>query len=123
MAVPLNEIRGVHQTPGEAPKRWFSCPDADLYVWLRDGEIEAFELCYHKAQDEHVVSWRRGGGLRHARVDDGEEDPRHNRTPILVADGVLDPGAVALIFEGLGMDLEPRIYRHVLRTLLRACPD
>jgi len=68
------------------------------------------------------VSWRRGGELCHARVDDGEEDPRHNRTPILAADGVLDPCAVALIFERLGADLEPRIDRHVLTTLLGACP-
>ncbi len=118
----LREVQGVRQGPGETTKRWYSCPESDLFVWLTGGEVQAFELCYDKPHDEHTVSWRRGGGLRHARVDDGEDDPRHNRTPIEVADGVLDPGAVALIFERLGVEVEPRIYRHVLRALLGTSP-
>jgi len=41
----LKEIHGARQTPGEADKRWLSSTQADLFVWLRDSEIAAFELC------------------------------------------------------------------------------
>ena len=79
--------------------------------------ISSFEFCYDKPQDEHVLRWREGEGFRHARVDDGEDNPARNRTPIHVADGEFDLGRLAARFRQLGSDIDPEIYRFVLARL------
>lgn len=100
-------------------RRWYTSRSCDLYLWEdAGGAITAFEFCYGKPGAERVVRWRRGAGLDHSAVDDGEGSPRRNATPIAVADGRYDPGAVAGVFEVQGSAVEPRLYRFVLGRLL-----
>jgi len=57
----LREIP-TRQIPGEPPRRWFTSPDIDLFVWR----------------------------YSHMAVDGGESRPgRYKGTPILVADGAI----------------------------------
>lgn len=85
----LEETRKIGQQKGvEGYRRWFSDDEMDLIVWHSpSGTIEGFELCYDKSGDEHAFTWRRGGRLTHARIDQGEYLPTDNRSPILVPDG------------------------------------
>lgn len=103
---------------GERTRRWYTCPTADLYVWVGEAGIEAFEFTYGKDRDEHSLRWRAAGGVDHARIDAGDASPLRNRTPIAVPDGHFDAEAVALEFERVGAEIDPRVYRFVLRVVL-----
>ncbi|MDX1434540.1 MAG: hypothetical protein R3286_19010 [Gammaproteobacteria bacterium] len=116
----LREVAGARQPAGDPPRRWFSCAAADLYLWYEDDDCIAFEFCYGKPHDERSLRWRRDGATIHARIDDGEASPLENRTPIAVpgkADEAGDAEHAAFEFERLGVELEPRIYRLVLKAL------
>jgi hypothetical protein len=112
----LREVR-VFQRHGEVWRRWFASHGADLVVWQDAAGIRSFEFCYDRPHDEHVLRWRQGEGFRHARVDDGEDNPARNRTPIHVADGDCDLGQLARRFQELGSDIDPEVYRFVLGRL------
>ncbi len=118
MTASLREIDSNGRAAQSGRRRWFSAPSADLYVW-QDGEgrITAFEFCYDKPFDEHALRWETGCGLRHLRIDDGEQAPHVNATPIAVPDGRFDPADIALRFEALAGGIDPRIYRFVLICL------
>lgn len=84
----LREINAVRQNPDEPRKRWFSSASMDLVTWFDDDEVlVAFQLCYDKSHAERAVIWRRRGtGLEHLAVDDGESTPgKHKASPILTA--------------------------------------
>jgi hypothetical protein len=112
----LREVQAF-QREGELRRRWFASTHADLVVWQDAAGISSFEFCYDKPQDEHVLRWRKGEGFRHARVDDGEDNPARNRTPIHIADGEFDLGRLAARFRQLGSDIDPEIYQFVLARL------
>jgi hypothetical protein len=83
----LKEISSNHHT--ELNRRWFSDDYFDLVVWLGDdAEISGFQLCYDKPIHERALTWTTVDGYSHERVDEGEENPAKNRTPILVRDGL-----------------------------------
>lgn len=107
----------MFQREGELCRRWFASPHADLVVWQDAAAIRSFEFCYAKSQDEHVLRWREGFGFWHGRVDDGEDNPARNRTPIHVADGEFDIPLLAARFQQLASDIDPEIYRFVLARL------
>lgn len=117
----LREVRGARQHAGDPPRRWFSCADADLYLWFEEGECIAFEFCYGKSVAERSFRWHRDGGRAHARIDNGEGSPLANRTPIAVeveaATEAFDALSVALEFERVAAELEPRLYRLILDAL------
>ena len=76
----LRENRNVRQEPGHR-RRWFEDDGLELIVWL-DGadEVEGFQLC----RAGRALTWRRDVGFTHARVDEGDETPLKNLTPVLV---------------------------------------
>ena len=80
----LKEINKIKKNDGEENKRWFSDDFFDLMVWQENGQISAFELSFNKADEEHSISWKKGGKLSHFRVDDGEKPGRLKQTPILI---------------------------------------
>lgn len=84
----------------EAGRRWFADEYFELIVWVDEqSEIEAFRLCYDRFRVERVLSWTRRAGYRHERVDDGEQSPLKNRTPVLTADGAFDAAGILRRFE------------------------
>lgn len=95
----LREVR-VFQREGEACRRWFTCHGADLVLWQAAAGIRAFEFCHDRPHDEHALRWREGEGFRHARVDDGEDNP------------------VRRAVSRLGSGIDREVYRFVLVRLV-----
>ncbi|HLW74838.1 MAG TPA: hypothetical protein VKT74_07200 [Gammaproteobacteria bacterium] len=98
----LREIADVRQIEGEPLRRWFTDEHFDLVVWINETrDIVAFQLCYDKMRSERALTWKVDSGFTHDAVDDGENrEGRYKATPILVPDGVFDPGTVAAKFLG-----------------------
>lgn len=109
----LSEFPGVAQREGEGRRRWFSDEKMDLIVWYSPaGSVTGFQLCYDRDGDERALTWRdgpSGGGLVHARVDSGEDDPARNRSPVLADAGPAPLGAVREEFLRRAGELEPEV--------------
>lgn len=98
------------QHPGEMKRRWFSDDYFDVIVWQDNAcAITEFQLCYDKNGKERAVTWTRGGGFRHNRIDTGESSPLKNQSPILLADGLFPASEVLGIFIVNSGEIEPYI--------------
>ena len=115
----LQEVRQTRQIPGEPFRRWFADQTFDLIVWhFPDHTIEGFQLCYRKGPDEGALTWLKGIGFSHKRVDDGEDSPAHHKmTPILVPDGIFDRDHVLKQFEKESKEIDPEVVRTVMEML------
>ncbi|TAL36783.1 MAG: hypothetical protein EPN93_08170 [Spirochaetes bacterium] len=114
----LFEIREVRQIPGEGLRRWFSDEYFDLIVWHDDrDEISGFQLCYDKQGYERVMTWRRGRGYTHDRIDDGEVPGEPKKTPILALDGAFEPAGTARTFLDASRDIDRGIAGFVYETI------
>lgn len=115
----LREIPSTRQREGESRRRWFTDADMDLTVWQdAGGELLAFQLAYDKSEAEHALEWRRDGGLRHHRVDDGEaETGRYKQTPLLLPDGVIPLKRVVDEFGHRAGALESELRERILAIL------
>lgn len=84
----LKEIFLTQIKTSEGYKRWFQDSYFDLFIWqeIYTGEIISFQLCYDRACRERVISWHRERGFEHYRVDDGEQTPYKNMTPVFLND-------------------------------------
>ena len=118
----LEEYRHVRQVAGEPPRRWFGDSYFDLIVWLDEaGGPAGFQLCYDKGNEERALTWTVDSGFIHRRVDDGESLlEKRKRTPVLVADGVVDSDRLARRFTEHCGKIEPEIVTFVDRKL-REC--
>ena len=115
----LKEIENPRQVQGELHRRWFQDSESDLIIW-GDGEdlIEGFQFCYGKGSSERAITWKRGIGFVHERVDDGEGHPfNYKGTPILSPDGNFDAEAVGNVFREHSIEIDPRIISFVLERL------
>ena len=73
---------------GDYDRKWISDDYFDLIVWYTPHDsIHGFQLCYDKPHWERALTWLSDRGFSHMEVDSGEDDPRANRTPVLVPDG------------------------------------
>ena len=109
----LTENRHVRQEPGHR-RRWFEDDGLELIVWLdaQDG-VEGFQLC-HSGQ---ALTWRRGQGFTHARVDEGDETPLKNLAPVLVPNGAVPWAGVTEKFRACSGTLEARLRGLILERL------
>ena len=115
----LRELRDVRQIAGESLRRCFSDATMDLTVWVdASGGITGFELCYDKENAERALRWIRGEGFDHKRVDDGEQSPWDNLTPILIPDGVFPAKEISRLFEENSREIDRSIADFVFRKLL-----
>ena len=117
----LEEVRKVAQQKGvEGRRRWFADDQMVLIVWYSaNGRISGFELCYDKDGDEHSLVWR-GGRLTHAAVDQGEELPTDNRSPIVVSGRRPPPRRILAEFRKRAEKLEHEIAELVIAQLKNA---
>ena len=115
----LLEITQVRQVDGEPRRRWFTSSSMDLVVWLDDDDaVAGFQLCYGRPTDENALTWRRGQGWSHARVDDGEDRPgKHKASPILLPGGSFDRHALATLFRVQCGEIDRDIAEFVSRML------
>jgi len=115
----LRELRHVRQIAEESFRRCFSGPNMDLTVWVdADGGITGFELCYDKENAERAVRWIKGNGFDHQRVDDGEQRPWDNLTPILVPDGVFPVKKISRLFQQNSREMDQSFAKFIYRKLL-----
>ena len=110
----LKELSEVRQVPGEPKRRWFADDYFDLIVWVGNGEIISFQLCYDNFGDEHALTWHRQTGYSHQRVDSGEMKRPYKATPILVADGSFDAGTISRLFKKHSRTMDERVAGFVL---------
>lgn len=115
----LGELSGLAQRSGEPGKRrWFADEEMDLIVWYSDaGAVTGFQLCYDKSGVEHALTWRDTGTLIHEAVDQGEDLPTENRTPILSSGGAAPLERVARDFAARSAGLETELRSLVLSRL------
>lgn len=121
----LAEFQKVRQIPEEGFRRWFSDPELDLIVWYADDtldEVLGFQVCYDKGSAQRALTWQRGRGFSHDRIDDGEASPLRNRTPILVADGVFPKERVVRTFRERAGDIEEDLASFVT-AVVESYPD
>ena len=111
------EIKNVHQKTGDSFRRWFSDNYFDLIIWYNDEkEIIGFQLCYDIKENEKAITYS-DGKFSHNKIDQGEDNPSKNRTPILVADGIFDELKVLPKFEESAKNLENEIKEYVFRKI------
>jgi hypothetical protein len=100
-------------------ERWFTDERHDLFVWTDpDGEPARFQFCYGRGTgDEQMIEWRRDGGVRHRRVDDGERGGRSKESPLIITNGAWNLADVRnrLIVAARGID--PVIRSGILHAL------
>ena len=95
-------------------KRYFFDLDFDLFVWyeLKGGPITGFQLVYDKKETPRAITWVKGKGFRHNKID-GYDAP-FNLTPILVKDGVFDTKTIDDRFlehsSGIDEDIKTLVY-------------
>lgn len=121
----LREINAVKQDPGEGPKRWFSDPEMDLFVWWDpSGGIRKFQLACKATADEkgggpeRALTWTASGGFLRHLVDDGEGKPaRYKAAPILVPAESFPIAELVETFMERARHLEPGIRDFVVARL------
>lgn len=116
----MREIKHVRQVEGEPHRKWYASRTFDLIVWFAPGgkEVHGFQLCYRVGHHEKALTWFKGRGFSHKRVDDGETGGSHYKmTPILVPDGVFDKSSIVGLFEKASKDIEEPLRGEVLQLL------
>jgi hypothetical protein len=133
----LREIEKTRQIAGEPRRRWFSDEVFDLIVWYADVAeapsetgrspsaaapdptgIVGFQLCYRDWPEEKALTWLKGEGFSHNRIDPGEGRPDHHKmTPILLPDGEFDAGQVREQFRTACAQIDPLVADTVCNAL------
>jgi hypothetical protein len=88
-------------------------------VWYdAAGMIRGFQICYQAGLDsEQALTWRRGQGFAHDLVDDGENRPDKNQTPVLIPDGRVPWERISAELLLRGVTLEPELRSLILERL------
>ncbi len=115
----LRELPKRSQPNGEPERRWFFSHEMDLIVWVGpDGLPTAFQLAYDKYRGEHLVSWSATKGLIHYAVDDGEQAWGMGQTPLLHANGAINPESLLASFRAEAINV-PTVLREFVEARLR----
>ena len=111
----LKESKNVHQIKGEPKRRWFSSDYFDLIVWFdEDKEICGFQLCYDIKRFERALTWIKGSGYSHNRIDSGEYGGLQSKeSPILVKDGFFNKTEIDVRFIKESTEIDQEISNFV----------
>ena len=105
-----------HQTGSRhrRDRRWFSSHDLELTLWFdQTNALSGFQLCYHRDGEQRALTWKKPGGFDHSLVDEGDDSPLSNQTPILEPDGAIPWGEIATRFEAQDSRLDPPLRKFV----------
>lgn len=95
----LREISHVQQVPSDYFRRWFADENLDLIVWHKpDQTIYGFQLAYDRSWRHRALTWTEDRGYSHDRIDDGEDSPLANRSPVLSPGDTFEADAVLARF-------------------------
>ena len=113
----MEELKNVYQKKDDSIRRWFSDNYFDLIIWYdEDKVIIGFQLCYDVQNYERAITFSQGN-FSHNKIDQGNESPTKNRTPILVADGYFDDSIVLPKFIAASKNLEAEIANYVISKI------
>lgn len=114
----MYQITNAKEFDGDKKIRWFSDDYMDLVIWLGPSDsIVSFQLVYDRQKNPHALSWKKGKGYLHERVDDGELPGRMKMTPVLMHDGPFKKGAIAGEFSNRSREMDPDVADFVYRRL------
>ncbi|MDB6093174.1 MAG: hypothetical protein JWM32_736 [Verrucomicrobia bacterium] len=109
----LREHIHVRQEPGRR-RRWFEDEGLDLIVWFDEaGGVEGFQLC----RNSEALTWRRQNGFTYGRIDEGDDTPLKNQTPVIVPNGAIPWSDVTENFKARSAPLEPLLRALILERL------
>ena len=127
----LSEVTNLTQHDAGTHRRWFHDEFFDLYVWENfaaeskgeaKGEIQGFQLCYAKADQQRALRWSQERGYNHEGVDSPEDKPGRAMSAIFIADGVFDPDHIAEKFEVESASLPPGVRDFLLEKIKGYAP-
>ncbi len=98
-------------------RRWYQSDTMDLYTWQTDlGRFVGFQLAYDRGAEQRAITWLRGRGYFHARID---EDSRGlvATTPFLVPIDGFDVSRVHSEFRQSASELDRDVVLLVSRRL------
>jgi hypothetical protein len=115
----LTEFPRVKQESGPGRRRWFEDDGMDLIVWYDAARgISGFQICYGVGSSRaRALTWRRGQGFFHDVVDEGDERPDKNETPILIPDGEVSWEQISKEIVRRGDALEPELRSLIVERL------
>ena len=114
----LVEVKEVKQFENEGFRRWFTDNYFDLIIWYDGDTISGFQLCYDKEESERSLTWIKGKGFSHNKIDNGEKPGHTKMTPILVQDGLFDKETIAAKFKKDSKKIDIEISLFVYSKLL-----
>ena len=98
-------------------RRWFYDNYFDLFIWYDESKnINGFQLCYDKMGNERALTYSEGV-FSHNKIDQGENIPLKNLTPILVADGTFDESVILPLFKIASENIEIDIRDYVINSI------
>lgn len=119
ITVMLYQIK-VTQAKKNQHQLWFTDQSHDLFIWINpDNQPVAFQLCYNKLHNEHAVLWHQHHGYSHQQIDSGEPgDGKYKMSPILLADGDVEPLRIAANFKLISRGIDPILAGFIYQKLL-----
>lgn len=121
---PVHEIKNVRQERGQGRRRWFEAEGLELIVWLDAHDaVSGFQLCYDFGRGPGAVTWRSGSGFAHNVIDEGDDSPLKNLTPVLGPGEDAPWAEIAQLFDRHGRTLEPGLRKLVGEKLAEKAGD
>lgn len=114
----FQEIPKTYQIPDKPKRRWFSGLNMDVFVWIEDEEIVSYQITYDKPHAEKALSWSAESGYTHHGVDDGSHPGKHQGSPLLVADGLLNLPRLVYVLNNNFSDIAPEIKDFIVTGLI-----
>jgi hypothetical protein len=109
----LREQRNVRQVPGENFRRWFTDENLEIVVWYEQADaIFGFQICYDPRNEPRALTWTLKRGFSHAAIDNGDDKPTSNRTPVLSPCGNYDAAMLreAFLASGDGLPAKEKAF-------------
>lgn len=112
----------IKKVPGDKPRKWMIDDKLELIVWYWDEKQEkerifGFQLVYDRMKNEHAVTWNLQHGFLHHSVDQGEDKPGRDRTPMLIPNGPLPKNRLITSFFKRSKEIPQDIRNLVLEKL------
>ncbi len=100
-------------------RRWFEDDFFELIVWFDASQaIYGFQLCYPRYGDERALTWKKGSGFTHEKIDDSRVFGSMPATAILVPDGIFPAELVINEFEKRSKEIDGEIAQFIVAKLI-----
>ncbi|MGM0563560.1 MAG: hypothetical protein ACQES2_04440 [Pseudomonadota bacterium] len=113
----LRKIKTRDQADGDSVRHWYQSTTLDLFVWEDDRGLSAFQLCYDRHKNEHMVFRERGGQPSHWRVDSGEQPGKYPEAPTAGRSSTAVPATLPAQFDAAAEALPEATRQAVLDAL------